>query len=431
MLPSLTRSKPRLNGRNLAFLAALFALAVALPTFDFTPPAEILADDTRSATEAPPEVLGPVDNVTTETTPKAKPTAQRLSGGLAEGAAIGEELKNPDKIKRLDGEEPAGEDPFNDPEPRIDPEPVVRKPLSKPAARAPRSVAKAKPRKIEYLPPPSQAEQKILDELAEQTDIDVVELSLTDFVDYLKDKSRYGIEIQLDEQALAGAGVVPDVPVTRSMKRVKLSSALQRILQQLDLTYIVDDDVLLITTKEKASETLVTRTYPVGDLVDSRTYAPAPVAEPPKPQPQEGASAPPEVPRQPSATKPITVLYQVGGFGFGVVPGAPAPQRLAQKGPATTARKHSPLHAMYAPLVEAITSTVSPDTWDDTGGEGAIAIVPESKSLVIVQTHAVHEKVLQLLRALRDARQLENGATTETTKETWDETINDGPAEVH
>ena len=50
-------------------------------------------------------------------------------------------------------------------------------------------------------------------------------------------------------------------------------------------------------------------------------------------------------------------------------------------------------------LVEAITSTVGPDSWDEVGGEGNITVL--GGMLLIRQTANVHEQIGQLLRALR------------------------------
>ena len=51
------------------------------------------------------------------------------------------------------------------------------------------------------------------------------------------------------------------------MKGISLRSALRLILEEFDLTYVVQDEVLKITSKEKADEILTTRVYPVADLV--------------------------------------------------------------------------------------------------------------------------------------------------------------------
>src|SRR5207248_6498552 len=58
-----------------------------------------------------------------------------------------------------------------------------------------------------------------------------------------------------------------DTPITKVLKGVTLKSALKLILHDLGLAYIVRDEVLLITSKEEADTYLVTKVYPVGDLV--------------------------------------------------------------------------------------------------------------------------------------------------------------------
>lgn len=108
-------------------------------------------------------------------------------------------------------------------------------------------------------------ETKILAELDNKTELDFAEQPLADVVEYLK--QRHDIEIQLDEKALQDAGVGSDTPVTRSIKGITLRSALKLILSELDLTYIIRNEVLMITSKTEAEGMLSTRVYPVADLV--------------------------------------------------------------------------------------------------------------------------------------------------------------------
>lgn len=113
-------------------------------------------------------------------------------------------------------------------------------------------------------------EQKILAALGETADIDFAERPLADVVDYLK--QRYGIEIQLDNRALAAAGVDPAATITRSVKGVSLRSALKLSLRDLDLTFVIWHEVLLITSQSKAATMLSTRVYPVADLLNRSPY---------------------------------------------------------------------------------------------------------------------------------------------------------------
>ena len=66
---------------------------------------------------------------------------------------------------------------------------------------------------------------------------------------------------------LEEASIGIDTPVTRSLKGITLRSALRLMLGAMDLTYVIKDEVLLITTPDKASNELATKVYPVADLV--------------------------------------------------------------------------------------------------------------------------------------------------------------------
>jgi hypothetical protein len=66
---------------------------------------------------------------------------------------------------------------------------------------------------------------------------------------------------------MEAVGIGPDVPVTRNLSGVSLRSALRLMLKDLELTYVIRDEVLLITTPEEAIAQLATRVYPVADLV--------------------------------------------------------------------------------------------------------------------------------------------------------------------
>ncbi|HEX4129628.1 MAG TPA: hypothetical protein VHZ24_06265 [Pirellulales bacterium] len=111
------------------------------------------------------------------------------------------------------------------------------------------------------------AEVKIIKALAEPTELEFIETPLQDVVEYLK--TRHNIEIQLDKKALEEAALPPDTPVTRNLKGITLRSALRLMLRELpaELTYIIRDEVLLITSKTQADLLTTTKVYPVADLV--------------------------------------------------------------------------------------------------------------------------------------------------------------------
>jgi hypothetical protein len=80
-------------------------------------------------------------------------------------------------------------------------------------------------------------------------------------------KDLHHVEIQLDQKALEDSGIALDKPVTKNLKGISLRSGLGIVLRDLGLSYTIDNEVLLITTKEKADEMCITKVYDVGDLV--------------------------------------------------------------------------------------------------------------------------------------------------------------------
>ena len=88
--------------------------------------------------------------------------------------------------------------------------------------------------------------------LDQNTNFNFTERPFYGVIDYLK--QRHGIEIELDTRALDDASIPRDTPVTRSIKGVTLRSALNLLLDHLDLTYMIQNGVLKITTKEEAQK---------------------------------------------------------------------------------------------------------------------------------------------------------------------------------
>src|SRR5207244_7848838 len=73
------------------------------------------------------------------------------------------------------------------------------------------------------------------------------------------------INIVPDEPALNETGISLDKPVTMKLEGVSLKSALNLLLHQVHLTYVVGDEVLKVTTEDRARGRLETKTYQVLD----------------------------------------------------------------------------------------------------------------------------------------------------------------------
>ncbi len=97
--------------------------------------------------------------------------------------------------------------------------------------------------------------------------LDFSEVPLNDVVTALQDD--YGIPIQLDTPAMDEIGVSTDEPVTVSLNNISLRSALRLMLKHLQLTYVIQDEVLLITTPQEAESRLKVCVYDIRDFADA------------------------------------------------------------------------------------------------------------------------------------------------------------------
>jgi hypothetical protein len=184
-------------------------------------------------------------------------------------------------------------------------------------------------------PLPAGGEQKIEQALDGLCEVDFTEAPLIEALKVLADQGQ--IKLWLDRKALGDAGVGSDTPITRSIRGVTLRTAFKLMLGELDLTYVIRNEVLTITSKTEAENMLVTKVYPVFDLVA------APAGDSPR----------------------------ANALDF----------RL---------------------LIDNITSTLGPTTWDEVGGPGAIQEFTNSGSLVVSQTLEIHEEIAAYLKALRE-----------------------------
>jgi general secretion pathway protein D len=230
------------------------------------------------------------------------------------------------------------------------------------------------------------------------------------------------INLHLDQKGLDEEGVSADTLVTIDLTHdISLKSALNLILEQLHLSYVIKNEVLLITSEQLRDGETYIHTYDVADLV-----IPIPNFVPNGRSGLAGA---------------ISDGYNISsGAGMGGGPGAaymagndgisPSgnvnPQVLAQMSQlmpggmgsrAASGSSQSPLfgpggmgHGVlpdFDPLIELITTTVKPQTWDEVGGPGSISPVTNNLSLVISQTEEVHQAIADLLEQLRRNQDLQ------------------------
>jgi hypothetical protein len=108
-------------------------------------------------------------------------------------------------------------------------------------------------------------EKRIQKALSETTEVSFTDNPLEEALNYLEDLHK--IEIWLDKAALSDEGINTDQQISLIMTGISLRSVLRLMLEPLGLTYIIEDEVMKITTQAVADDKMSTRVYPVADLV--------------------------------------------------------------------------------------------------------------------------------------------------------------------
>ncbi|MFG0264332.1 MAG: hypothetical protein ACF8AM_04160, partial [Rhodopirellula sp. JB055] len=111
----------------------------------------------------------------------------------------------------------------------------------------------------------SESEQRIEASLSDEVSYDFLDMPLNDAIRQISEDRE--IPIRIDVFSLEGEGLSEDIPVNISLENVSLRSFLRLMLRDQNLTYMIKDEVLNITTVTAAEDNLVTKVYPVGDLV--------------------------------------------------------------------------------------------------------------------------------------------------------------------
>ena len=119
---------------------------------------------------------------------------------------------------------------------------------------------------IEIPPVDEASHARLLAALAEKVKLDPVETQLVDVARFIVDQHR--VPVVLNVQRLNEAGVTLDIPITKRLHGISLESALRLVLSDLELTYVLRDGAIVITTPEDAESQLSLVAYPVKDLVE-------------------------------------------------------------------------------------------------------------------------------------------------------------------
>lgn len=145
------------------------------------------------------------------------------------------------------------------------------------------------------------------------------------------------VNMALDTRSLEEEGLKPTAPVTIIASGVTARSALKLILEPMNLTFIVESEVIKIVSRQRSKGAMIVKTYSIADL------------------------------------RPV----------------------LQKDLPGKTEAD------VFSELRRLILTTIDPDSWDESGGVGSIREHRETDSLVVRQTADVHAAIVDLLRQIR------------------------------
>lgn len=117
-------------------------------------------------------------------------------------------------------------------------------------------------------PGTSSAEQRIFVALDEMTQFNFVDQPLSEVI--LNVEKLHSINIHLDQSRLEEEGISTDTLVNLELQGIPLRSALRLLLRDFDLSYVISDGTLLITTVDTARELAGVRIYDVSPLVNEQ-----------------------------------------------------------------------------------------------------------------------------------------------------------------
>jgi hypothetical protein len=107
--------------------------------------------------------------------------------------------------------------------------------------------------------------ERALSEPLQSAGLDFTEIPLEQVVALIQEE--YKLPVYLNKPALDAIGLSVDAPVTGSLRDISLKSALNVMLNELQLVYVIQNEMLIITTPEEAEMHLRTCVYDVRDLL--------------------------------------------------------------------------------------------------------------------------------------------------------------------
>lgn len=237
----------------------------------------------------------------------------------------------------------------------------------------------------------TESELRIEQSLGEQVSLHFSDVPLTEVIRQIA--IEHGINITMKTRAIETEGISADQLVSIDVDGITLRSALNLLLDQAGgLVYAIENETLMITNRLEQETRFVNIAYNVADLV-----VPVGIRNNPGTG-MYGNSLPGSDRFSPNGN----AFYQVNDDLAVSIGGNGRTSSFGGGG------GNEPVsNADFSGLINLITTTVEPGTWDLDGGDGTIGQDENTLSLVIRQTSAVHEQIADLLTQLRKLQDLQ------------------------
>ena len=260
----------------------------------------------------------------------------------------------------------------------------------------------------------SPAGLKIQQALAQPVDVNFNNTPLSVVIDTLARMT--GVNVHVDAQGIGAEGITSDTPVSITLSQpVSFRSALALILDELRLSYVIRNEVLLITSEQARDLEVYQNVYNVADLVIGipnfvpgfNVGLPAAIRSANQNYGMNSSSA--KMPMNFASADLTGAVSQnssvLGQMPLdGIMPGASS---LGNNPTLSAGGQGGAAQADFDTLINLIKSTIEPLSWDDQGGSGTIQPFPGNLSLVVSATQQVHEEIRDLLEQLRKSQDLQ------------------------
>ncbi|MEM9413205.1 MAG: hypothetical protein AAGA30_19000, partial [Planctomycetota bacterium] len=216
-----------------------------------------------------------------------------------------------------------------------------------------------------------------------------------------------------------------DVPIRQP---ITVESALNVILSNAGLVFVVEDEVVKVTSRDAQRRDVKPQTYYVGDLVTPiQNFQDSLSMNFMTPRGTVGSngimgSAVPLANHSSGGMSTVELAQQINGgnymgnqmgqqlpglggnspLGLGGLGGGPVQSGTPTYSSVGPQQLGGVTEADFQPLINLIRTTIDPDNWDDTNGDGTIQAFVPNLSLIVSQTQEVQDQIQDLLQQLRE-----------------------------